>query len=145
VLLIPLAEPGSAIVLWSFTISYGIAFGAAPTLLRTMMADLTDMDELESGEKRAGLFFAMLTTTNKLGAAVAVGLSFGILEVVFSFQPGAENAPEALWGLLLTYTIGTAAGLFLAALPIIGYPLNREAHDGIRQALATKKSATASL
>ena len=145
VLLIPLAEPGSAIVLWSFTISYGIAFGAAPTLLRTMMADLTDMDELESGEKRAGLFFAMLTTTNKLGAAVAVGLSFGILEVVFSFQPGAENAPEALWGLLLTYTIGTAGGLFLAALPIIGYPLNREAHDGIRQALATKKSAAASL
>ena len=133
--MIPLAEPGNAVVLWCFTLSYGIAFGAAPTLLRTMMADLTDLDELDSGEKRAGLFFAMLTTTNKLGAAVAVGLSFTILEAVFAFQPGAENSDEALWGLLLTYSLGTASGLLLAILPMINYPLNRAQHQKVRDQL----------
>jgi Na+/melibiose symporter-like transporter len=134
-ILIPLAEPGNAVVLWCFTLSFGVAFGAAPTLLRTMMADLTDLDELDSGEKRAGLFFAMLTTTNKLGAAVAVGLSFTILEAVFAFQPAAENSEAALQGLLWTYAIGTAAGLLLAALPVINYPLNRAQHQKIRDQL----------
>ena len=69
--LIPIAQEGSVVVLWGFTIAFGVAFGAAPTLLRSMMADLTDEDELRSGQKRPGLFFALLTTTNKLGAAFA--------------------------------------------------------------------------
>ena len=139
-LLVIFAEPGNAFVLWGFTISFGIAFGAAPTLLRTMMADLTDLDELSSGEKRAGLFFAMLTTTNKLGAAVAVGMSFAVLEAVFDFQPGVANPQAALDGLLLTYAIGTAAGLFLAALPVIGYSLDRTQHAAIRAELDARNN-----
>jgi Na+/melibiose symporter-like transporter len=105
-----------------------------------MMADLTDLDELSSGEKRAGLFFAMLTTTNKLGAAVAVGMSFAILEAVFDFQPGVANPQAALDGLLWTYAIGTAAGLFLAALPVIGYSLDRTQHAAIRAELDARNS-----
>lgn len=134
-LLIPLAEPNNVAVLWGFTLSYGVAFGAAPTLLRSMMADLTDMDALSSGENRSGLFFATLTTTNKLGAAVAVGVSFTILEVAFNFVPGQINGAFALEGLLLTYCLGTALGLGLAALPLIGYPLTKSAHQEIRAKL----------
>ena len=133
--LIPIAQEGSVVVLWGFTIAFGIAFGAAPTLLRSMMADLTDEDELRSGQKRPGLFFALLTTTNKLGAAFAVGASFAILEVVFGFVPGGDNTQEALDGLLVTYSVGTAFGLFLAFLSMLKYPLNREAHDKIREEL----------
>ena len=136
--LIPLAEPKNVAVLWGFTLSYGVAFGAAPTLLRSMMADLTDHDELRSGENRSGLFFATLTTTNKLGAAVAVGVSFAILEVAFNFVPGQANSETALNGLLITYCVGTALGLGLAALPLIGYPLTKQAHEEIRKALDSK-------
>ena len=38
-----------------------------------MMADLTDEDELTNGKKRPGLFFALLTTTDKVGAAAGRG------------------------------------------------------------------------
>lgn len=132
---IPLAEEGEVLVLWLFTIAFGVAFGAAPTLLRSMMADLTDEDELHTGQKRSGLFFALLTTTNKLGAAFGVGISFVILEVVFDFVPGAKNSQQALDGLLYTYTIGTAIGLFLAFIALVGYPLDRAAHNKIRAQL----------
>ncbi len=133
--LIPLAEAGNVAVLWGFTILYGAAFGAPPTLIRSLMADLTDEDELRSGQQRPGLFFALLTTTNKLGAAFAVGGSFSALELVFNFVPGGDNSPEALQGLLLTYCIGTAVGLFVAFLPLIKYPLDKTAHDDIRRQL----------
>ena len=50
-------------VLWGFTLS---CFGAAPTLLRSMMADLTDHDELRSGENRAAL---LLTSSRPINLA----------------------------------------------------------------------------
>jgi Na+/melibiose symporter-like transporter len=128
--------------LWGFTIAFGLAFGAAPTLLRSMMADLTDEDELKSGQKRAGLYFALLTTTNKLGAALGVGLSFTILDWAFGFVPGTQNDAAALDGLLLTYALGTAGGLLLAALPLLTYPMTREKHGEIVAALRAREQAT---
>ena len=133
--LLLVAEEGNVAVLWGFTIAFGVAFGAAPTLLRSMMADLTDEDTLRTGQQRAGLFFALLTTTNKLGAALAVGASFAILEIVFDFVPGGDNAQSALDGLLVTYALGTAGGLFIAFIALIGYLLNKQAHDKIRAQL----------
>lgn len=133
-----LAEPGSVIGLWVFTISYGIAYGAAPALLRSMMADLTDADELEVGQPRAGLFFALLTTTNKLGAAIAVGLCFWALEDGFGFVDKAGNSPEAIHGVLITYCVGTAIGLFFAYLPMINYPLTSKRHAEIRAQLEAR-------
>lgn len=141
VLLLVMAEPGNVAALWGFTLLYGIAYGAAPTLLRSMMADLTDDDELRSGQKRSGLFFALLTTTNKLGHALSIGVSFAILEQVVGFQPGTENTPEALNGLLITYVLGTGLGLLVAYLSLIGYPLTRDKHDLIRDELTRRERA----
>jgi glycoside/pentoside/hexuronide:cation symporter, GPH family len=138
--LIPIAQEGSVVILWGFTIAFGVAFGAAPALLRSMMADLTDEDELHSGQKRSGLFFAMLTTTNKLGAALAVGVSFAILELAFAFIPGATNTQSSLDGLLITYCVGTASGLLLAYAALIKYPLDRETHRKIRLELDRRES-----
>jgi Na+/melibiose symporter-like transporter len=81
----------------------------------------------------------LLTTTNKLGAAFAVGASFAILEVAFGFVPGGDNSSEALDGLLVTYCVGTAFGLFLAFLSMLKYPLDRTAHDEIRRELERRQ------
>ena len=136
--LIPFAEPGNVAVLWIFTISFGMAFGAPPMLLRSMMADLTDEDELRNGQKRPGLFFALLTTTDKVGAALGVGLSFTILEMAFGFEPGGSNSTTALNGLLMTYTVGFAIPTFIAYAALIGYPLSKQKHDAIVRELRAK-------
>ena len=136
--LIPFAEPGNVAVLWLFTISFGMAFGAPPMLLRSMMADLTDEDELRNGQKRPGLFFALLTTTDKVGAALGVGLSFTILEMAFGFEPGGNNSTTALNGLLMTYTVGFAIPTFIAYAALIGYPLSKQKHNAIVRELRAK-------
>ena len=104
-----------------------------------MMADLTDADQLEVGEQRAGLFFALLTTTNKLGAALAVGGCFWVLEKGFGFVDKAGNTPEAIDGVLITYCLGTAVGLFIAYLPMINYPLTSKKHAEIRALLKLRE------
>ena len=136
--MIPLAEEYSVVVLWSYTILFGAGFGAPPTLVRSMMADVVDEDELKYGQSRPALFFALLTTTNKLGAALAVGASFTVLEVVIGFVPGGDNSQDVLDGLLLTYTLGAIIGLIAAWLPLIKYPLTKAVHLGIRQKLEAR-------
>ena len=53
------------------------------------MADIVDADELRSKKKRPGLFYSILTTLSKLGAALAVGSVYSYLE--FSgFKPDVD-------------------------------------------------------
>lgn len=134
-----LAEPGAAGTLWAFTIGFGLCYGAPATLLRSMMADVTDLDELEGGRNRAGLFFALLTTSTKVGAALAVGASFSLLELVYGFRAGAANGEAAIDGLLLIYTLGSGGGMLLAGLCLVGYSLTRARHAEIRRALESRK------
>ena len=100
------------------------------------MADVTDIDELQSGKKRAGMFFALLTTVNKLGSAVAVGVALTAADWVFGFVPGANNTPAAINGLLLIYCFVPVLGLILSYLPMLNYPLTKAKHAEIREALA---------
>ena len=108
-----------------------------------MMADITDVDELDTGRQRAGLFFALLTTTNKVGSAMAVSIAFIIIDNVFGFAPGTDNTTAAVNGLLATYCFLSAAGLMLAFFPMVRYPLNKTKHAEIRQALAQLQTQAA--
>ena len=89
-------EPGNVALFWSYTFLAGLAFGAGPTLLHSMMADLTDIDERKTGQKRAGMYFALLATINKLGGAVAVGVTLTAADKLFNFTPGAANSQTAI-------------------------------------------------
>jgi Na+/melibiose symporter-like transporter len=141
VLLFFFAEAGNVPLFWTYTFLYGAAFGAAPTLLRSMMADLTDVDELETGRKRAGLFFALLTTTNKLGSALAVGVVLTVVELGFGFSPSGENSQAAVDGLLLVYCTAPIIAMTIAFLPLLGYPIDRAAHAKVRAKLDARAAA----
>lgn len=54
----------------------GLATSGAQFLPRSIMADLVDADRLESGEERTGIYFALLTTTLKLGLAGGIAFAF---------------------------------------------------------------------
>ena len=82
-------EPGNVVLFWSYTFLAGLAFGAGPTLLHSMMADLTDIDELKTGQKRAGMYFALLATINKLGGACLLYTSPSPRDATLSRMPSS--------------------------------------------------------
>ena len=63
------------------------------------MADIVDADELKSKKKRPGLFYSILTTFSKVGAAIAVGLVYTYLEFK-GFKPD-QIASEKIKEILL--------------------------------------------
>ena len=112
----------------------GVNVGTTTTLYRSMMADVADIDELETTQKRTGLFYALLTLTQKTGGAVAVGVVFWTLALI-GFNPQGENAPGAVTGLSIVFVAAPVLCNALVALVMWGYPIGLREQSELRRQL----------
>lgn len=138
--LIFLVQPGDlifAIVIW---IMLGVNMGAGPFLFRSIMADVADHDHVEGGNSRTGLFFALLTMTNKVGAALAIGITYPALELI-GFVPGAANTAAAEDGLRLLYVIPPAIIGVLVAWVMWNFPIDEHRQSENRRILTERYAA----
>ena len=113
------------------TTLFGIGYGAPFTLTRAMMADISDADELSSGEKRPALFFSVLTTLSKFGSALAVGIVYLYLESV-GFSSGNEVSNSIKESIVFAFAFFPMIFYFLASIVCIGYELTPEKHKEIQ-------------
>lgn len=125
-----------ALMVTVLTIS-GIGSGALTALPASMKADVVDLDAIESGEDRAGLFFAAWSLAVKFIAAMGQGLAFSTLAWI-GFQAKGVNGPDEIFGLRVFYSAGPVT-LYLAALLIVwSYPITSARHAQLRAELAAR-------
>ena len=124
---IPLSEAGGGwLALTIAAIITGLAYGPPFILLRSMMADVIEQTRAESGEARAGLYYAILSGAYKMGAALAVGIPYILLEWLVGFNANGDNAPEVVRGVMLVFVGVPVAAYALAAIICRGYPITRQ-------------------
>ena len=82
----------------------GLGLGADLALPPAIQADVVDLDDLNHGEARAGLFFAAWTMAQKAGNALAAALALGLLDLA-GFLPDAGNGRFALLALAGLYCL----------------------------------------
>lgn len=126
-------------VLIALTILYGIGYGAPFTLTRALMADIVDADELRTENKRPGLFYSILTTFSKVGAAIAVGAVYSYLEWS-GFRPGEVASEEVKGIILFVFAVMPMILYFGASLLCIGYELTSEKHKEIQKVLEARNN-----
>lgn len=116
----------------------GVANGGGILLTRSMMADVVDEDELVTGARRSGLFFGLLLTTSKAGAAFGP-VTYAILGLAgFNAAAGAENTPAALATLSALF-IGVPIVLcLLGMLTLFNYPLDEKRQAELQAAIAAR-------
>jgi Na+/melibiose symporter-like transporter len=108
----------------------GLTLSAGPLLLRSMMADAGDEERLLTGQDRTGLISALFSGTNKLGLALAPGVTFLTLGWA-GFRADGANTAMALNTLQALYIFAPAVlGVGTAAL-IWGHRLTAERHAWI--------------
>jgi len=112
----------------------GLPYSAASVLLRAMMADVGDEERLRTGQDRTGLLYALLTGATKVGAAVAVGVTYVGLDLA-GFKAQGGNSEAALLGLQLLFLALPAALSLWAAAILFRYPLDAGRHAAVRAAL----------
>jgi Na+/melibiose symporter-like transporter len=137
--LIPLGSRPAAMAVIALT---GASYAAPAFLIRAMMADVADADTYETGAERAGLLYAFLSMTTKLGIGWSVTIAFGLLALL-GFDPKIHEAPGAIENLRLVYIllpIGLAA---LSLIAMLGYPLTEARQRELRQEIERRRAMAA--
>jgi len=119
----------------------GLGTGAFGTLPNSMKADVIDLDMARSGKNRAAFFFSAWSLVTKLGSALGGWVAMQLIALFgFNALNGAENTPEALFGLRLTYAI-VPIFFYLAAVAVIwNYPITKERQERIRIAIDKRQA-----
>jgi len=104
----------------------GANFGASTFLMRSMMADIVEEDTVRTGAKRSALFYSILTLTPKLGAALAVGIVYPMLQWV-GFDPKALNSAEVLQNVRYVVALVPMAAAIGIMWALWNYPIGRDA------------------
>ena len=120
--------------------SFGI--GSLFTLMMSMTADVIDLDELNSGLRREGIFGAIYWWMVKFGFAIAGLLSGAILSLV-GFNPDiGQQSEEAITGLRLFFSGLPILGTLISIYVMRNYDVTEERANEIRAELARRKATT---
>ena len=129
-------------VLLPFIFVMGWATGAFQALPNSMKADVIDLDTVQTGENRAALFFSAWSLVMKLASSVGAWIALQSLAWFgFDAANGAQNTPEALFGLRVTIGILPASLFVLAVIVVWRYPITRQQQQEIRSQITQGNEA----
>jgi sugar (glycoside-pentoside-hexuronide) transporter len=121
-------------------IAAGVGFAVTDTLPWSMLGDVIDADEIETRERREGIYAGTFSFLRKLAGAGAVSLGGIGLEFAGYLKDGPEPA-SALLAIRLLVGIVPAVFLTLALWIARGYTLDRVTHARIRATLDARAEA----
>lgn len=144
--LLTVLAPPKGVVLMSVPVMLwcGTAGAGFELTIRSMLADAADEVRLRDGRDRLSLIYALNTAAAKLAAAMAIIITFPLLQRL-GFVPakGLANTPEAIQGLGIMFVAGPIACVILGAVCMIGWKLTAERHAEIRAALEARDAEAA--
>ncbi|MGK7942736.1 MAG: MFS transporter [Crocosphaera sp.] len=139
-----LLQPGQVTFMFILAIMAGFGVSVAYLIPWSMVPDVIELDELETGQRREGVFYAFMVLLQKFGLALGLFLVGLVLEAAgFIEQIPGQPIPTQPETALLAIRIAVAPlpaiilifGLILAYF----YPITREVHAEIRLKLKERQ------
>lgn len=118
------------------TLFYPLLMISMPTIL----GDVIDYDEWQTGKNRAGQYSSFLVLISKATAAAGGPLALLIVGL-FGYQPGANNDVTAVLGLRIVFNVLPAVLVLPGLLLLWRFPMNDARHVEIRAALERRHAA----
>ena len=129
---------GNALYFMPFAVIVGFGTGGLFTLPLSMIADVIDLDELNTGKRAEGSYYGCLTLFYKLSQSITLLLIGFVLDLVKfdASLPLQAESTVIILGLMLS--IGSGLSFIAALLSISGYNLNRSSVENIQKKIAEK-------
>lgn len=131
---------GNISLLYGIMVFAGASSVGVWMLAMSLGADVIDIDELETGLRREGVYAGCNGFVRKAATALATSC-IGIGLALVHFEPNVAQTPEAIRGLRLLFAL-PPTGLVLAAYFVFRrFPLTRETHHELMTHVAQRRVA----
>lgn len=139
-------QPDQLPLMFILAMLAGVGVSTAYMIPWSMIADVIELDELNTGQRREGIFYGFMVLLQKVGLAIAILLVGFALDYAGFIKPVGNEFMEQPEAVLLTLRIMIAPlptlflilGIGLTAL----YPITREVHSEILARLMERKNTS---
>lgn len=123
----------------------GVGVSAVHVLPWAMIPDAVEVDELDTGERHEGMFYALVTLFRKIAASIAIPLALLLMDRSGFVSNASQQTPEAIN--TIRFLMGPLPSIFLLAgiAFALAYPLSRDRHAEIRAKIALRRKGATPL
>jgi glycoside/pentoside/hexuronide:cation symporter, GPH family len=139
-------KPNEVGLMYFLAILAGFGVSTAYLIPWSMLPDVVELDELQTGQRREGIFYAFMVLLQKMGLAVGIfmlgqALSWSGFQPKIDCQPLPSQPESALTAIRVA--IGPIPTVFLLIGLVLAYfyPITKAKHDEILLRIAEKKAA----
>ena len=119
---------------------FAFGLGGLFTLMGSMVADVCDLDELETGERREGMFGSIFWWVVKLGLAAAMAAGgFLLYATGFDVALGGGQSADTLFYMRLADVLIPVICSVIAILMVASYPITETMATEVRQKLEQRR------
>jgi len=142
-------QPGQIGWMYVMAVMAGCGVSTAYLIPWSMVPDITEVDELKTGKRREGVFYAFMVLLQKLGLAVGLFiLGQGLAHAGFIERIAGQSMPQQPDSALLAIRIAIGPlptlTLILGLVLAYFYPITREVHAEILLKLRERQQQAAS-
>jgi GPH family glycoside/pentoside/hexuronide:cation symporter len=128
-------QPGQVGLLFALGIMAGFGVSTAYLIPWSMLPDVIELDELRTGQRREGVFYAFMVLLQKMGLALGLFLVGQILDLAGFIEATGNTVPAQPDSALLAIRIliGPLPAVILICGLVVAYfyPITREVHQEI--------------
>lgn len=116
-------------------------YGSVWTLGGSMVADICDEDELNTGQRREAMYGAIYSWTLKMGVTLALLISgFVLVWTGFHAEKNGDQSTHTILWMRILFTLVPMIGLSLGLLCIYFFPLTEQRAYDIRKQLEKRRN-----
>jgi GPH family glycoside/pentoside/hexuronide:cation symporter len=137
-------QPGQITLLFILAVLAGGGVSIGYLIPWSMLPDVIELDELETGVRREGLFYGFFVFLQKLGLSLGLAISNFVLEAAGYITPTPGGVPPAqpdsvLFALRIFVSLLPAAVLLISFLAVRAYPIDRAHHAALMEKLEHRR------
>ena len=136
-------QPGQTSFLYGLCILAGFGVATAYVVPWSILPDVIELDELNTGCRREGTFYAFMTLLQKIGLALGIFLVGAALEASGFDDEAVQQSASALNAIRFFMGPVPLVLLICGVVLIYFYPITREVHAEIMLKLAERKHQAA--
>ena len=135
---------GSAVLITVLAVICGLGAGSGAVVAPSIQSDIIDYDEVQSGKRKEGIYFAAWNLVYKSATGITLMLT-GFVLSASGFEPNVEQTEEAKTALLALYALFPLVCYTIGAIIFSRFSLNEKEYVKIRVELDSRHASAQSL